>query len=114
MKLFRVVSANGRTDYVVTNDLAQNDTSVAQQACSWRWKIDQFHREVKQLTGIEGCQCRLARTVRNHIGCVVLVWVRLKQVAYQTGQTIYQVKHTLFAEYLRHQLKSPVIQMVPV
>ena len=72
MKLFRVVSANGRTDYVVTNDLAQNDTSVAQQACSWRWKIDQFHREVKQLTGIEGCQCRLARTVRNHIGCVVL------------------------------------------
>ena len=42
VKLFRVASGNGRTDYVVTNDLAQNDTSVAQQACNRRWKIEQF------------------------------------------------------------------------
>ena len=111
VKLFRVASCNGRTDYVVTNDLAQNDTSVAQQACNWHWKIEQFHREAKQLTGLEGCQCRLARIVRNHISCAMLVWVRLKQVAYQTGQTIYQVKHSLFSEYLRQQLKSPAIQM---
>ena len=103
MKLFRVASGDGRTDYVVTNDLAQNDTSVAQQACNWRWKIEQFHREAKQLTGIEGCQCRLARIVRNHIGCAMLVWVRLKQVAYQTDQTIYQVKQ--FSEH------SPDIQI---
>ena len=111
VKLFRVVSGNGRTDYVVTNDLAQNDTSVAQQVCNWRWKIEQFHREAKQLTGLEGCQCRLARIVRNHIGCAMLVWLRLEQVAYQTGQTIYQVKHGLFSQYLRQQLKSPTIQM---
>ena len=111
VKLFRVASGNRRTDYVVTNDLAQNDTSVTQQACNWRWKIEQFHREAKQLTGLEGCQCRLARIVRNHIGCAMLVWVRLKQVAYQTDQTIYQVKHSLFSQYLQQQLKSPDIQM---
>ena len=111
VKLFRVASCNKRTDYIVTNDLTQNDTSVAQQACNWRWKIEQFHREAKQLTGLQGCQCRLARIVRNHIGCAMLVWVRLKQVAYQKDQTIYQVKHSLFSEYLRQQLKSPHIQM---
>jgi hypothetical protein len=69
------------------------------------------HREDKQLTGIEGCQCRLARIVRNHIGCAMLVWVRLKQVAYETGRTIYQVKHDLLSDYLRQQLKSPTIKM---
>ena len=111
VKLFRVASCNRRTDYVVTNDLAQNDTSVAQQACNWRWKIEQFHREAKQLTGLEGCQCRLARIVRNHIGCAMLVWVRLKQVAYQNDQTIYQLKYSLFSQYLTQQLKSPTIQM---
>ena len=111
VKLFRVASENRRTDYGVTNDLAQNDTSVAQQACNRRWKIEQFHRETKQLTGIEGCQCRLARIVRNYIGCAMLVWVRLKTVAYQKEQIIYQVKHSLFSQYLRHQLKSPTIQM---
>jgi len=111
VKLFRVVSSNGRTEYVVTNDQAQNDTQVAQQACHWRWKIEQFHREAKQVTGLEKCQCRLPRIVRNHIGCAFLVWVRLAQVAYQSGQSVYQVKYGLFADYLRQQLKAPTIQM---
>ena len=111
VKLFRVASDTGRTDYVVTNDLAQNDTSVGQQVCNWRWKIEQFHREAKQLTGLEKCQCRLARIVRNHIGCALLVWVRLAAIAYQTGRTIYQVKHGMLEEYLRQQLKSPTIKM---
>ena len=112
VKLFRVASDTGRTDYVVTNDLAQNDTSVTQQACNCRWKIEQFHREAKQLTGLEKCQCRLARIVRNHIGCALLVWIRLATMAYQTGRTIYQVKHGMLQAYLRQQLKSPAINMV--
>ena len=111
MKLFRVVSSNGHTEHVVTNDQAQNDTQVAQQACHWRWKIEQFHREAKQVTGLERCQCRLPRIVRNHIGCAFLVWVRLAQVAYQSGQSVYQVKYGLFADYLRQQLKDPDILM---
>ena len=40
---------------------------VAQQVCKIRWKIEEFHREIKQLTGIESCQCRKARLQRNHI-----------------------------------------------
>ena len=111
VKLFRVASGNRRTDYVVTNDLSQNDTAVAQQVCNQRWKIEQFHRETKQVTGIEGCQCRLARIIRNHIGCAMLVWVRLKTIAYQTDQTIYQVKNGLFSQYLTQQLKAPDIHM---
>jgi hypothetical protein len=112
VKLFRVVSSTRRTDWVVTNNLAQESTSAAQEASSWRWTIEQFHREGKQLTGLERCQCRLERIVRNHIGCAILVWVRLKQVAYETAQTIYQVKHGLLSDYLRQQLKSPTVKMV--
>lgn len=100
-----------RTDYVVTNDMAQDDTQAVQEARGFRWKVEQFHRETKQLTGLEGCQCRKARIVRNHIACAVLVWVRLKQVADETHQTVYRLKHALLSEYLRQQLKSPTIQM---
>jgi hypothetical protein len=112
MKLFRVVLSTQRTDYVVTNDGAQDDTSATRQVCGWRWKIEQFHRETKQLTGLEGCQCRKARIVRNHIGCAILVWVRLKQVAHETRRTIYHVKHDLLSDYLRQQLRSPTVNMV--
>ena len=111
MTLFRVTSATGRTEYVVTNDLAQQETSAAQQVGRWRWKIEQLHREVKQVTGLEKCQCRLPRIVRNHIGCAFLVWVRLAQVAYQTGQSVYQVKYGWLDDYLRQQLKAPAIPM---
>jgi hypothetical protein len=112
VKLFRVVLSTRRTDYVVTNDVAQDDTQAVQNVCGWRWKIEQFHRETKQLTGLEGCQCRKARIVRNHIGCAILVWVRLKQVAQETQRTIYRVKHDLLSDYLRQQLKSPTVKMV--
>jgi len=112
VKLFRVVLSTQRTDYVVTNDMAQASTPAVQDVCGWRWKIEQFHRETKQVTGIEGCQCRKARIVRNHIGCALLVWVRLKQAAHDAHTTIYQVKHGLLSDYLRQQLKSPTIKMV--
>jgi len=111
VKLFRVVLSTKRTDYVVTNHMAQDNTQAVQEVCSFRWKVEQFHRETKQLTGLEGCQCRKARTVRNHIACAILVWVRLKQVANETKQTVYRLKHELLSEYLRQQLKSPAIQM---
>jgi hypothetical protein len=66
VKLFRVAVSTDRTDYIVTNDLSQNSTDVVQQVCKIRWKIEEFHRELKQLTGIESCQCRKARIQRNH------------------------------------------------
>ena len=106
VKVFRVVSSR-RTDYVATNDLSQSDVSVVRQVCDVRWKIEQLHREAKQLTGLEKCQCRLPRIVRNHIASAFLVWIHLMRQAHKTGQTLYQVKHGLISEYLCQQLKSP-------
>jgi len=111
VKLFRVVLSTQRTDYIVTNEMEQDNVEVVQDVCDFRWKVEQFHRETKQLTGLEGNQCRKARIVRNHIGCAILVWVRLKQVAVETQRTVYQVKHELLSDYLRQQLKSPSAQM---
>lgn len=111
VKLFRVVLSTQRTDYIVTNEMAQNNVKVVQDVCGFRWKVEQFHRETKQLTGLEGNQCRKARVVRNHIGCAILVWVRLKQVAVETQRTIYRVKHDLLDDYLRSQIKSPSVLM---
>jgi len=101
-----------RTDYVVTNDLTQDSTEATQEACGVRWKIAPWHREGKQVTGLERCQCRTARIQRNHIGCALLVWVRLKALATQTGHTVYQLKHSLLDDYLMQQLSNPSLRMV--
>lgn len=111
VKVFRIEVSTHRTDFVVTNDLSQDSMSGTQEVCGWRWKIEQFHREAKQLTGLEQCQCRKARIQRNHIACAFLVWARLAYVARKTGQTLYRLKHGLLDEYLRQQLKNPSIEM---
>ncbi|MEH2278422.1 MAG: hypothetical protein V7K40_27490 [Nostoc sp.] len=74
-------------------------------------QVEEFHRELKQLTGIESCQCRKGRIQINHIACAILVWLRLKDLAYNTGQTIYQIKHELLSNYLVQQLKRPTVPM---
>jgi hypothetical protein len=111
LKLFRLVLSTKRTDYVATNDMAQDSTQDTQEVCGLRWKIEQFHRETKQTTGIEDCQCRLARIQRNHIACAMLVWVRLKYLAELSASTIYQLKQGLLDDYMRTQLRSPALNM---
>lgn len=108
-KLFRVLVSPTRTDYIITNDLTQQDSSAADQESSIRWKIEQFHREDKQITGIESCQCRLARSQRNHIAIANLVWTTLKRTAYQTKKSVYQLKQSLLDDYLIQQLNQPTI-----
>lgn len=112
VQLFRVAVSTHRTDYVVTNSTAPLTTQAVQEVCGLRWKIEQLHREVKQLTGLEHCQCRKARIQRNHIACAFLVWVRLTELAHQTKQTLYQLKHGLLDDYLTQQLRNPSLEMV--
>ncbi len=111
MKLFRVPVSTNRTDYVVTNDTSQNCGDDTQKVCAMRWHIEQFHRELKQLTGVEKCECRKQRIQRNHIACAMLVWVRLKTIAYKTKTTVYQIKKNLLRDYLTNELKSPTVNM---
>ena len=111
VKLFRLVHSTKRTDYVVTNDIAQDSAQAAKEKRGLSWKIKQFHREAKQVTGVENCQCRKQRAQRNHIGCAILVWMRLDRLARQTGQTIYQLKFGLLSDYMRQQLNHPSIHM---
>ena len=111
VKLFRLASDSGRTEYIATNDLSQSDVEATQQNCRLRWKIEQLHRELKQTTGIGECQCRKHRAQRNHIACCLWVWVSLKRAARAAGQTIYQLKESLLHDYMRQQLHKPTISV---
>ena len=106
VKLFRV-TVSSQTEYIITNDVSQVSADEALTKSSMRWKIEQLHREEKQLTGIEKCQCRTNRSQRNHILCCALVWLFLANVAHQNKVTPYKVKHDLWKEYLIQQLKYP-------
>ena len=49
VKLFRVVVHSRRTEWIVTNDLSRSSTHDVREVRAVRWKIEEFHREAKQL-----------------------------------------------------------------
>lgn len=107
LKLFRVSISTNRTELVVTNDLTQDSTDDSRKEVAKRWKVEQFHRELKQITGIESCQCRINRSQRNHICLSIGVWIFLNEMAHKLKQTIYQIKKGLLRDYLCQQLRNP-------
>jgi hypothetical protein len=84
---------------MANDDLNQSETTDVRKVCSQRWKIENTPRKLKQLTGIEPCQCRKARIQKNHIACAILVGSFIK-TAHLMGKTIYHLKSKLLSEYL--------------
>jgi SRSO17 transposase len=108
VQLFKLVAPNGDIDWVITNSPDETLTAqVAQDANDVRWQIEELHRGLKQLTGTEKCQCRKARSQRNHLACCYHAWLSLKVKALQLNKTLYQVKTDLLRDYLRAELQNP-------
>jgi len=107
LKLFRIVVGSDKTEYIVTNDVAINTSDDARKESAIRWKIEEFHRELKQLTGIEKCQARKNRSQRNHIVIAMLAWLQLKTAAWASGKTIYQVKQDPLKAFVAEQWRNP-------
>ena len=110
VRLFKLVAPDGDIDWVITNDLDETITAqVAEESSDVRWQVEELYRGLKQLTGSEKCQCRMARAQRNHLACCYHAWVSLKVKAKELGQTLYELRSSLFSAYLRAELRHPRI-----
>ena len=111
VKLFKLVATNGSIDWLITNELDENLTmQVVKKNNDVRWQIEEFHREIKQYhTSFASCQCRKARSQRNHLACCYQAWISLKVKANLLKTSIYQLRKSLFSDYLKAQLLNPTI-----
>jgi len=110
VQLFKVVATNGDIEWMITNHPEGTfTTSNIQEENAVRWQIEQLHRELKQLTGSEKCECRKSRSQRTHLACCYLAWLSLKVKAMQWGKTLYAAQHDLLSDYLRAELRNPRI-----
>jgi hypothetical protein len=118
VRLFKIVAPHGDIDWIITNRHSEQSGGDGQSSlCAQdiqeenavRWQIEQLHRELKQLVGSAKCQCRKARSQRNHLACCYLAWLSLKMHAHRVGSTLYAARANLFREFLRSQLRNPTI-----
>lgn len=109
VRLFKVVATNGDVEWVITNHPALTNSHLVQEANEVRWQVEQLHRELKQLTGTEKCECRGARSQRNHLALCYQAWLAIKLKAKALHKTAYQIVKDLWSDYLRTELRNPHI-----
>ena len=109
VRLFKVVAPDGDVEWVITNRPGPISTDFIQNENALRWQIEQLHRELKQLTGSEKCECRSQRSQRNHLACCYQAWLAIKLTASTLNKTMYSVITDLFSDYLRAELRNPRI-----
>lgn len=110
VRLFKLVATNGDIEWVITNHPGFTNRQVVKQTNDVRWQVEQFHRELKQLTGSEKCQCRKARAQRTHLALCYQAWLSIKIAAKAVQKTSYQIVNELYSDYLRAELGKPRIK----
>ncbi len=84
VKVFRIVTPAGDTEYWATNDLGMGEGERLKYA-EFAWGIEVYHRALKQECGVERAMVRAGRAQRNHIGMAIRAFVRLEWHRLRTG-----------------------------
>ncbi len=110
VRVFRVVAPDGDTAHWATNDLGMAE-AVRLMFAELSWSIEEYHRGVKQFTGIERCQVRYGRGQRNHIGLALRAFVRLEYHRFTTGVSWFAAKWAIVRDAVRHYLAEPLYRL---
>ena len=111
IKVFKIFSqAKGEVEYVATNKLDMSLLDIKTVAAQ-RWKIEEYHRGLKQTTGIEKCQARSQRSQRNHIFCAIIAFIALEMQRRKKHISWYQTKQQIIQYAMRQYILSPTVSL---
>lgn len=91
----KVVATNGDIAYLATNDLALTNYDNFTNHFQQRWNIEEFHRGIKQTTGIEKCYSIKALSQKTHIFTAFVAFVRLETVRVSESISWYEQKASI-------------------
>lgn len=110
--VFKIVSPHGDMEYWATNDLQMTPLqrlSLGENA----FKIENYHRALKQFCGVERCQSRGAIAQKNHIALALRAFLRLEAFCLRTWQTWFETKALLMRQAVRAYLANPLYDLEP-
>ena len=112
IKLFRIDTPDGDTQYWATNQL---DLDVLTLACAAldAWQIEVYHQGLKQFAGIERSQFRHAHSQFNHIALVLCAFVRLEFQRMHRQVSWFETKQAIVRNAMRAYLAAPTVILPP-
>ena len=103
VKVFRIVSKDGDMQHWVT-DVQEMDEPKREDLAKKSWKIEEYHRGIKQLCGVEKCQARKDEAQRAHIMFSLRAFLRLELQRIKSGiswfESAMKIRRVAVTEYL--------------
>lgn len=107
VKVFRIVSKDGDTQHWVT-DVQDMDESKREELAKKSWKIEEYHRGIKQFCGVEKCQARKEESQRAHIMFSLRAFLRLELQRIKSGiswfESAIKIRRVAVTAYLKKPL----------
>ncbi len=112
IKVLRVRVTDGTSEYWATSLFGMSEVQREEFALA-AWRIEMYHRGLKQQCLIERAQCRRLRPVLNHIGLCIRAFVRLESHCYREKMSWLEAKTGIIREAVRAYLSNPLYCSLP-
>ena len=107
IKVFRLVSKDGDTQYWATDVLGMQEKE-RKKLEKKAWKIEEYHRGIKQFCGVERCQARKNDVQRAHIMMAIRAFLRFEIHRIRTGISWFETKWNIIRNAVNQFIRNPI------
>ncbi|MFZ0564939.1 MAG: transposase [Chlamydiales bacterium] len=93
-KIFKNEDGSTGTLYLVTNDL-DSDADRIYEVYQKRWRIEEYHKSIKQNASLERSPTKVMRSQRNHIFASIVAYCKLEFLRMRTTLNHFALKYKL-------------------
>jgi IS4 transposase len=94
MKVFKNEDGSTGTLYLVTNDLESSADRIY-EVYQKRWRIEEYHKSIKQNASLEKSPTKVVRSQGNHIFASIIAYCKLEFLKTKTSLTHFGMKYML-------------------
>lgn len=107
IKVFKIVSKDGDIEYWAT-DVLEMDEAKREEIGGYSWKIEEYHRNIKQFCGAERCQARISMSQRAHIMFSLRAFLRLEVERLKNGVSWFESKRKIIRNGISSYIQFPI------
>jgi hypothetical protein len=96
-KIFKNEDGSTGTLYLVTNDLESSADRIY-EIYKKRWRIEEYHKSIKQNTSLEKSPTKTVRSQRNHIFASIVAYCKLEFLKVKTTLNHFALKYRLLVK----------------
>lgn len=93
-KVFKNEDGTTGTLYLVTNDV-ESDGEQLLKLYKKRWRIEEYHKSVKQNASFEKSPTKTVKSQLNHIYCSIVAYCKLERLKSKCGLNHFAIKYKL-------------------